>query len=228
VWRNYLPQHTWGIYDGNNGKETSLVDLSRPGEPRRFMLRGRSVSTLFIDGRYDQHTLQYRDFAPPFSIVNPVHLINPNGRNVNRYIDSRTFTLGDFMIDPQTQFSYGEIDPNTLEFVNYRRAIYYSRDGEFVSPWPPLVINGRADQPYRRLDGTTPRVETRRINGRTVNVGLANRSDGRIHGDFLEVWNETNAPSQYYIGLPKLHNFMRVKDENFFGVTPGALGLWAD
>ena len=220
VWRNYNTGHEWGIYDANNGKETSIVDLSKPGEAKQFMLFGKSVSTLYVEGKYDQSRLTYPGSSP-------AHYINPNGSRVNRYIDSRVLSSESFVVDPVTQFSYGVIDENTLAFKDFKRGIYFNGDGgEQVSPWEPLKVNGKTDEPYRRLDGSVPKTENRNVSGKVVSVGLANHPQGRIHGDFLEIYDETNASSAYFIGLPKLYDFMRLKEGSFFGVTPGAAGLW--
>jgi len=102
-------------------------------------------------------------------------------------------------------------------FKGGARRIYHTYNGEGLSPFGRLE-----DSPYVRLDGTTPRVET--MNG--ITVGHANRADGKIHGDFLEIYSETCGVPAYFIGLPNLKGFMRLKDESFPGVMPGANRLW--
>jgi hypothetical protein len=93
-------------------------------------------------------------------------------------------------------------NPKTI----FDNGLYYEVGGVRVSPFG---VDG--DKPYRRLDGTE----------------APNRWDGRIEGDFLEVYQEGDySVAPYYWGLPKLHKFMQLRDVP--GVTPGALGLWAD
>jgi hypothetical protein len=228
VWRNFLPANVAGsgrtdpdheIYDGNNGRDSAILENFATGE-KSWMLTGRSVSTLFINptATYRQNNLRHTtSTASPF--------VTSNTTTVNDYRNSRVLDIDDFITDPKTLFSYGRISPTTFEYVDFRREIYYGGNitniAEHVSPFG---IEG--DEPYRRLDGSRPAVERRRHQGQDVEVGLANRPDGRIHGDFLVIWDETNAPAHYYIGLPNLGNFMRLKEENFPGVLPGAIGLW--
>jgi hypothetical protein len=159
------------VYDGNNAKDTAVWNFKDNTFDWDFpVLKGRSVSTLFQDGKETQAG---------------------SANKVNVYKNNDFMTMDNFYDDPRYIFE------NTLCFT--------VNGGTRVSPFG---VEG--DKPYQRLDGTA----------------APNRSDGRIEGDFLEVYNETDAPSLYYVGLPKLHNFMRLKTVP--GVMPGALGLWAD
>jgi len=119
------------------------------------------------------------------------------GTRVNVYINNHEITIDNFYADPKAIFDNG---------------LYFEVDGVRVSPFG---VTG--DKPYERLSGTTPN---------STDGGNANRGDGRINGDFLDVYNEDTAPNLYYIGLPKIGNFMRLK--NVPGVTPGANGLWVE
>jgi hypothetical protein len=167
----------YGIYDGNNGKDSAILDLTSiaSGTPKiEKQLPGRSVSTLYITKKGPQ--------------------LKANG-NVNLYIDNRVMTLEDLYTDPAEQFSY----------ANNKRTIF---TGNSLSPWAGPEVDGKPDMPYRRLDGTTPL-----------------HSGPEVTGDFFEVYQEfDDSVDPYYWGLPKLHDFMRLKP--LAGVTPGARGLW--
>jgi hypothetical protein len=218
VWRNYLPlvnygalQPARGIYDGNNGKDTAVLVIDPVTKEPSFLrqLTGKSVSTMYISRKYGQDTLW---FLSPQNAAGNVK-VGPNNTSVNEYVDSHEFTLNDFIVDPKTQFAYGALNgPSGTGSYTYetglRRGIYFGGDdGEHVSPFG---IDG--DLPYRRLDGTT----------------APNRGDGKIEGDFLEVYQEgdSSAPSQYYWGLPKLHNYLNLNKAGFPDVVPGAAGIW--
>ena len=235
AWRNYFPitetmfgvstTEDHAIYDANNGKDSAVLVNYATGEKDR-VLTGRSVSTQYIAAqKYSQATFTFGAKFPGFE----KEYINRNSTSVNRYYDTgRSLSAGDFTVNPASLFAYGTISPVTGEFDEQhgaKRGIYTKDRAS------PFGVAG--DLPYRRLDGTTPRTESRMslLPGTTtpvsVNVGLPNRPDGRIDGDFLEIWDETNnAPSEYYIGLPVLGDFLKLEAGNFPGVLPGANGLW--
>jgi len=250
VWRNYVTDHIHAIYDANNGKDSAVMVLFEgahpdyPGGLKNRQLTGRSSSTLYISGKYNNQ--QSLTFGATFNaepvLLNPetlelgsenfsAALINANNTGINQYFDTgRVITESDFITDPKTMFAYGLVNPTTLSYdtnpaYGYKRGIYNGGQGaaEWVSPFG---VPG--DMPYRRLDGTTAKVETRKVDGKNVQVGLANRADGKIHGDFLVVWDETSAGiSQYFIGLPDIGDFMKVHNTGFAGgVVPGAHELW--
>jgi len=190
---------------------------------KEMQLTGRSVSTQYIAGKYDQSRLTWDGSVLPLEIE-PEHellIINKNSTSVNRYVEARGFspsnnpaaTDGPFIIDPKTQFWYGPINQTTREFDQMERSLYTASGAS--------QFNAGA-MPYVRLDGTTPRREV--MNG--IDVGLPNRADGKIDGDFLYIYCEKDNPGQYFIGLPNLKGFMELRRENFPGVVPGANGLW--
>jgi len=239
VWRNYFWEvnvtdlgdtSRWhSIYDANNGKDSAVLtefpSAAKPAGVKNRQLEGKSVGTQYIARKYgSQQNLVFGSTFPGFETT----LINKNNTSVNEYIDSREFKLDDFRVDPRSQFYYGTIDPGSRNYTGYKRSIYTD------SKASPFGIPG--DVPYRRLDGSSPRVEqkTIKIPGAagspdstvTVSVGLANRADGKIDGDFLEIYDENSGIGDYFIGLPNLHDFMRLNESNFPGVAPGARMLW--
>jgi hypothetical protein len=217
VWRNYLPLANYGgnaargIYDGNNGKDTAVLTIDQETKEASFARRmtGKSVSTLYISRKYGQDGLWFNTSAN-----HPDHVkVGPNNTSVNEYVDGRELVLEDFEEDPAKQFAYGKLDgPLGTGSYTYagglRRGIYYGGDtGEHLSPFG---IEG--DQPNRRLNGTE----------------APNRADGKIEGDFLEVYQEGEAVDEYYWGLPKLGNFLKLKKAGFPDVAPGAAGIWKE
>jgi hypothetical protein len=217
VWRNYLPLANYpsgimrGIYDGNNGKDTALLTDPK-ADPPTFVRRmtGKSISTTFINRKYDQSGLWFSTVVSSADRVK----VGPNSTSVNEYIDGREFTVTDFIKDPKDQFAYGTLDgPLGVGSYTYakglRRGIYYGGDtGEHVSPFG---IPG--DLPYRRLDGSV----------------APNRGDGKIEGDFMEVYQEGDTSvSDYYWGLPKLHDYLRLNPVGFPDTLPGAKGIWVE
>ena len=239
VWRNYIPAQNRGgdagrlfeheIYDANNGKDSSILEEfptdENPNGVKYKQLPGRSVSTLFVVGKYPQDNLRWRDVPGYSHLTASVEKLNPNSSSVNDYRNNREFKVTDFSENPYTHFWYGNIDIATRNYNGGNRTIYTSNT---ASPWN---VNP-GDTPYRRLDGTTPKVESAAQSG--VTVGLPNRPDGRIDGDFLNVYSEKDAPSAagysqgYFIGLPKIGKFMKLQEGNFPGTAPGARGLWAE
>ena len=234
VWRNYFTitdefnitkEHA--IYDANNGKDSAIVLDYDTGDKEK-VLTGRSVSTQYVARKYTQACFNFDGGVNPMegtTITGDVtKLINKNNTSVNEYVDSRVLTVDDFVVNPKNLFWYGEINPDTFAYERYNRGIYYGGDtGEHVSPFG---VDG--DMPYRRLDGTIPATEFRTYRGKAVTVGLANRADGRIEGDFLVVFDEfDNHPGEeYHIGLPNIGEFMKLKEGNFPGAMPGAARLW--
>jgi hypothetical protein len=218
VWRNYLPQANYpsgivrGIYDGNNGKDTAVLKIDQETKEESLLrkLTGKSISTLYINRKYGQDNLWYNTAASHEDHIK----VGPNSTSVNEYVDGHEFTVGDFVIDPVTQFAYGKLNGplGTGEFDHangLRRGIYYGGDnGEHLSPFG---IGG--DLPNRRLDGTN----------------APNRPDGKIEGDFMDVYQEGDTSvTPYYWGLPMLNDFLKVKKAGFPGVVPGAAGIWAE
>jgi len=218
VWRNFVPGSAPNpvrfddheIYDANNGKDSAILiefpSAINPNGVKDLELTGRSVSTLRIEPKYNQSNFRF----PSRTSVR----INANNTSVNDYRNNRVLTIEDFETPPHEDFAYGPMNQITRAYDAMVRRIYTS-DG--LSPF------GFPDgMPYRRLDGTTPAEET--MSG--IPVGHANRSDGKIHGDFLQVYNETDLVDEYFIGLPNLKGFMKLREANFPGVVPGANRLW--
>ena len=214
VWRNYVAHDPTGIYDANNGNASAVLEVypsaQFPLGVKNRELLGRSITTLYINGKYNQSGVLFGANFPGYSSM----AVNINNREVNQYVDTgRSISVDDFVQDPKELFAYGTLNFSTLNYENYKRGIYTS---DKLSPFGLAGSN-----PYRRLDGSNPGT----VNGHP-DAGLPNRADGKIDGDFMVIWDETSSVEAYYIGLPNIGNFMRLKEGNFPGIVPGAHGLW--
>ena len=243
--------HPHGIYDGNNGKDSAVLLVAAdkpipaippnipnslpnglPGGLKSRSLTGKSVSTLYVgEFKYGQNLLRFgseyiNDYRSVDGVVEAFNhsstAINLNSTGVNRYYDTgRVLSEDDFLVDPKTQFAYGELNSNK-DYINYKRSIFNGGNDNGQSGNTHVSPFTTPGQPYRRLDGSTAGSTSKS----SSNPGLANHPQGRIHGDFLVVYDETTAPTPAFIGLPNLHDFMRLREGNFFGELPGAKGLW--